>query len=240
MSTDNDDHGIAAQTANLSIDSLDPFHPNTHTTLLASLKTPVSSLHGYIAAPHRAVPNIRVKGTVTLGDDVFYVSSCKGEGGYAKVYAANRQDNDLDCTIAGIDAVLKVQKPANDWEFYICTQVQRRVPVDIKTAFMSIPRNYVFSDGGVFVSYHQKFGTLLDIINIVKTSQVGKMSIEPMAIYFTIELLKIVEAIHEAGIIHADLKPDNLLLQVNKNIRLDWCPRQKLCHVFQQYFEEMD
>ena len=80
---------------------------------------------------------------------------------------------------------------------------------------MSIPRNYVFSDGGIFVSYHQKFGTLLDIINIVKTAQVGKSRIEPMAVYFTIEMLRLVESLHCVGIIHADLKPDNLLLQVN-------------------------
>ena len=126
-----------------------------------------------------------------------------------------RQDNDMDCTISGIDAVLKVQKPANDWEFYICTEVQRRMEDDLTAcAFMAIPRNYVFSDGGIFVSYHQKFGTLLDIINIIKRAQVGKTCIEPMAIYFTIELLKMVEALHKIGIIHADLKADNLLLQV--------------------------
>jgi len=212
-SADQDD-GLSSRTANLSIDdTLDPFHPNTHTSLLASLKTPVSSLHGYVPALNKPMPNMRVRGSVALGQDVFYISECKGEGGYAKVYAATRQDNDMDCTITGIDAVLKVQKPANDWEFYICTQVQSRLSEEMRQAFMSVPRNYVFNDGGVFVSYHQKFGTLLDIINIVKTCNIGKMSIEPMAIYFTIELISMIESLHEAGIIHADLKPDNLLLQ---------------------------
>merc|ERR1719158_1839607 len=155
------------------------------------------------------MPSMRVRSSVALGEDVFYISECKGEGGYAKVYAATRQDNDMDCTISGIDAVLKVQKPANDWEFYICTEVQKRMKDDLTAgAFMAIPRNYVFSDGGIFVSYHQKFGTLLDIINVIKTAQVKKTCIEPMAIYFTIELLKMVEALHKIGIIHADLKAD--------------------------------
>ena len=120
----------------------------------------------------------------------------------------------MDCTIAGIDAVLKVQKPRNDWEFYVCSEVQKRVPAQLAPAFMSIPRNYVFHDGGVFVSYHQKLGTLLDIINIVKSCQGNKFSIEPMAVFFTIELLQMIEALHGAGIIHADLKADNLLLMV--------------------------
>ena len=206
---------LSSKTANLSLDEgIDPFHPSTHANLLGALFKPVSTIHGYV--PQRGVmPNIRVRGNVSLGEDVFYISECKGEGGYAKVYAATRQDNDMDCTISGIDAVLKVQKPANDWEFYICTEVQRRMGDDLMAcAFMAIPRNYVFSDGGVFVSYHQKFGTLLDIINTIKTANVGKTCIEPMAIYFTIELLRMVEALHEIGIIHADLKADNLLLQV--------------------------
>ncbi len=34
-----------------------------------------------------------------------------------------------------------------------------------------------------------------------------------MAIYFTIELLTMVEALHSAEIIHADLKPENLLIR---------------------------
>ena len=116
----------------------------------------------------------------------------------------------------GIDAVLKVQKPANDWEFYICTEVQRRIPKPLSSAFMAIPRNYVFQDGGVFVSYHQKLGTLLDIINIVKKVQGNKFCIEPMAAFFTIELLGMVDALHKAGIVHADLKADNLLIQVSQ------------------------
>ena len=36
-----------------------------------------------------------------------------------------------------------------------------------------------------------------------------------MAVYFTIELLKMIEGLHDAGILHADLKADNLLLQVS-------------------------
>ena len=34
---------------------------------------------------------------LTLGDDVFYVSECKGEGGFAKVFAASKQETEGDC-----------------------------------------------------------------------------------------------------------------------------------------------
>merc|ERR1719341_755925 len=204
---------LAELTSNLSLDdTLDPFHPNTHAKLLSTLPTPISSMHGYVAFDGR-LPQVRVKSMLTLGEDVFYVSECKGEGGFAKVYAATRQDTDMDCTISGIDAVLKVQKPANDWEFYMCKEVEKRLDKDLLHGFMSIPRNYAFSDGGIFVSYHQKLGTLLDIINITKTCGVQKSCIEPMAIYFTLEMLTMIENLHGAGVLHADIKADNFLLQ---------------------------
>ena len=34
------------------------------------------------------------------------------------------------------------------------------------------------------------------------------------AFYFAIEILYLVEALHSLGILHADIKPDNFLLQV--------------------------
>merc|ERR1719270_658976 len=119
----------------------------------------------------------------------------------------------MDCTITFLDEYFSPLFSQKASAFYICTQVQQRLPEDLAPAFMAIPRNYAFNEGSIFVSYHQKFGTLLDIVNIVKNCQVGKSCIEPMAMYFTIELLKMVEALHSIGIIHADLKADNLMLQ---------------------------
>merc|ERR1712130_125669 len=160
---------LAEITSNLSLDdSIDPFHPDTHAALLTSLAVPVSAMHGYRQFDGK-MPQVRLKSLLSLNEDVFYISECKGEGGFAKVYHATRQDTDMDCTIAGIDAVLKVQKPARDWEFYICKEVEKRVDSSIQHGFMAIPRNYAFSDGGIFVSYHQKLGTLLDIVNISKS-----------------------------------------------------------------------
>ena len=59
----------------------------------------------------------------------------------------------------------------------------------------------------------QKLGSMLDIVNITKTCGVQKSCIEPMATYFTIEMLGMVEALHKAEILHADIKADNFLLQ---------------------------
>ena len=105
--TDNMDV-LTNQTNDLSLDEaqnvsdLDPFDPSTHRLLLSKLPKPVKSFHGYIDSSSSKMPSIKSKATVQLGGDVFLVRECKGEGGYAKVFAAARQDSDdLDSTIAG-------------------------------------------------------------------------------------------------------------------------------------------
>jgi len=35
-------------------------------------------------------------------------------------------------------------------------EVENRVDPNLQHGFMAIPRNYAFSDGSIFVSYHQK------------------------------------------------------------------------------------
>ena len=210
---------VNASLQNLSLEeNMDPFSPATHAALLSRLAAPLSSLHGYLSLPG-PLPQVRTKSLLTLGEDTFYVSELKGEGGFAKVFAASKQDTEggMNSTISGIDAVLKVQKPANDWEWMVCREVQDRVRPDIRAAFMSAPRNYSFDNGGIFVTYHQKLGTLLDIVNITKKCGVQKSCIEPMAVYFTIEMLGMVEALHGADILHADIKADNFLLQVGSS-----------------------
>ena len=108
-------------------------------------------------------------------------------------------------------------------------EVGLRVSPSMRSAFMSSPRNYSFANGSIFVSYHQvkstlkkaandsmlpqKLGSMLDIVNITKTCGVQKTCIEPMATYFTIEMLGMVDALHKAEILHADIKADNFLLQ---------------------------
>jgi len=117
--------------------------------------------------------------------------------------------------------VLKVQMPANDWEWYILGQVDQRFDqlqhplkeeeTSWKRGFMTAPRCYTYRDGAVIISQLQKMGTLLDLVNLTKNAD--KSIIEPIAIYLTAELLGLMELLHSVNIVHADLKPDNFLMR---------------------------
>ena len=77
------------------------------------------------------------------------------------------------------EAVLKVQMPPNDWEWYIISEVHARfdslshplkddVATSWKKGFMSAPRCFTYSNGAILVSQQQKMGTLLDLVNLTK------------------------------------------------------------------------
>ncbi len=62
---------------------------------------------------------------IEVGNDKFFIKSLKGEGGFAKVFSAIREDDDMNCTIAGIDAVLKVSAINLDAQWTVKKHVKK-------------------------------------------------------------------------------------------------------------------
>ncbi|XP_011640900.1 uncharacterized protein LOC105429548, partial [Pogonomyrmex barbatus] len=142
---------------------------------------------------------------ITLDTEAYDLEKCLGKGMYGTVFKAiNLQ--------TGETVALKTQRPAWVWEYYIVREIKSRLTnPHMLRGFMDVTMAYVANNGSVLVSEYSKFGTLLAVTNQIKIAT-GKPLMETLAIFFTIEMLQIVEYLHKCQIIHGDIKPDNFLL----------------------------
>ena len=96
----------------------EPYIPAAHNKLTENLIPHPTQYAGYI---NLEVPLTHPKPATVMqfAGDTFTVADMIGEGGFAKVYGAVWDNGPLEER----DTVLKVQSPANDWEWYILNQV---------------------------------------------------------------------------------------------------------------------
>jgi len=191
--------------------------PSEYEELLAKISPHPSTYPGYVDMKLHLLPHIVPDHNLVIGDDVFSVTDFVGEGGFARVFSAN-----WDTGPPGQqDMVLKIQMPVNDWEWYCLNALHSRYqklshPLKDENrgwqgGFMSSVRCYSYRDGNILATEYQRMGTLLDLVNLTKAAD--KQIIEPLALHLMAELLGLMELVHSARIVHADIKPDNFLVR---------------------------
>ncbi|XP_011057313.1 PREDICTED: uncharacterized protein LOC105147766 isoform X2 [Acromyrmex echinatior] len=184
---------------------INPFDKNLIAGLLKKIKFPQSHhADGYKRIDtnlNKLVPSTMI----TLDTEAYDLEKCLGKGMYGTVYkAVNLQTGEI--------VALKTQRPAWVWEYYIVREIKIRLTnPHMLCSFMDVTMAYVANNGSVLVSEYSKFGTLLEVTNQIKLAT-GKLLSETLTIFFTIEMLQIVEYLHKCQIIHGDIKPDNFLL----------------------------
>ncbi|KXT10324.1 hypothetical protein AC579_1025 [Pseudocercospora musae] len=120
---------------------------------------------------------------------------------------------------------IKMEDPPSTWEFYILRATHRRLGVS--RAAESIVRAHemhLFRDECFLVEEFRDQGTLLDLVNIARidSGNGGGMD-EMLAMWFTVELLRVTEAMHAKQLIHGDLKGDNVLVRFDEpDVETDW------------------
>lgn len=140
------------------------------------------------------------------------VSLMLGQGGYGSVYLAKDTENEL--------VAAKVEESHIPWEYFILYRVHERLAgTRASMSIISPLKMFQLEREQILVLNYMPQGTLLDLVNNER-SKTNKMGIgEQLVIYFTIELLRTVEALHRNNIIHGDIKGDNIMLRLGETLQ---------------------
>ncbi|KAK1754933.1 checkpoint serine/threonine-protein kinase [Echria macrotheca] len=111
---------------------------------------------------------------------------------------------------------LKMEQPPTPWEFYMMRLAHSRLgPQHRATASLSPALEmHLYQDEGFLFLPYFSHGTLLDVVNLFRAEPSGVMD-EMLSMFFTIELLRTVEAMHAKQLLHGDIKADNCLLRLD-------------------------
>ncbi|KAL9669050.1 hypothetical protein QQ045_006591 [Rhodiola kirilowii] len=146
---------------------------------------------------------------IEIGGRKYQIKGCAGQGGFAKVFKAYVNINP-DEVVA-----MKIQQPPFPWEFYMYRLLDQRIPDTQRSSYGFAHEVHIYSDYSILICDYLSNGTLQDAIN---SKVVAAQSMEEvLCVYYTTEMLYMLENLHSVGIIHGDFKPDNLLIRYAKD-----------------------
>ncbi|PWY78248.1 hypothetical protein BO70DRAFT_317027 [Aspergillus heteromorphus CBS 117.55] len=126
----------------------------------------------------------------------------------------------------GFEAIKLEEGPPSEWEFYMIHTANERLRnhPELSRAADSLIRAHelhVYKGESILVEDYRGQGTLLDLINLIRSEPIsaganGEGGLdEVLAMFFTVELFRTVEALHQNGILHGDIKADNCLVRLD-------------------------
>ncbi|KAJ5662699.1 hypothetical protein N7462_011625 [Penicillium macrosclerotiorum] len=137
----------------------------------------------------------------------------------------SRHPSPYDTPRDPFEAVKVENGPSSAWEFYMIRTAHERLRQSTSQARAteSIVRAHelhVHQRESFLVEDYRGQGTLLDLVNLLRNEPISSTHNsdggleESLAMFFSIELFRTVEALHASGILHGDIKADNCLVRL--------------------------
>ncbi|CAI5747429.1 unnamed protein product [Peronospora destructor] len=138
-----------------------------------------------------------------------------GSGSFAYVFSANVLDTASNVTCS---KAVKFEKKRQNlaWEFYVTNKIikilrdENKLLLDEKIPVPTFSGLHLFPNGALLLMDKGPIGTLYDVLNCYKQSGINFP--EVLAVYYSIKMLRCIELIHSAKVLHGDIKPDNWLM----------------------------
>jgi hypothetical protein len=176
--------------------------------------------HGFLLSLPSSSTTSGGRGLRATTNIQFMVRKFLGEGGFGAVYLAEPLTPQGHAT--GRAVALKVEEELNAWEPYILTLLQQRLTGPALRAqrhaleqhVVRLHGAYLFRDANCLALEYLPQGTVLDAVNAARRGNGTALLDEVVVVFFVTQLLRAVEALHAARVIHGDIKPDNVMLQL--------------------------
>jgi checkpoint serine/threonine-protein kinase len=153
-------------TAQPRLEEMDSFHDlreldsNRLPVLSKAVKRIARKSTGSASGRRSLSPDDELGFDLVLGNDPFKVRDRLGEGGFATVFhVTDLALLDEDDSVP--DVALKVEQPANMWEFYVLCQLHARLPAAASQSIISPRKLYAYKDESFLVLEYCDMGTLL-------------------------------------------------------------------------------
>lgn len=211
---------------------LNPFDPGVIEELISRVQAP-SSIHDFMHTDADQLGALTKfarskKGEelpITLGEaDEYSVAAKLGEGGFGAVFLAmympeDEEEDDSGFADDDTSVAIKVVRPGDRWEYTVLSRLRAALPQHLLSSVIRPRKLYLYRDESFLILDYCSQGCLLDTVNRstscgfspANTSNPGLD--ELLVMFFSIELMRLISAMHARGFVHGDLKIDNCLLR---------------------------